>query len=201
MPRPRPQVGIAEPMQQVVDALQRVGHAKLVPEKAYDIDAPPRADPGSRRRFGVQPGTKLGFPPAGQAGRLARAGAILQSVEPAVAVAIDPVLHEPPTASQLVGDLRGLEALRGQKHAATTLALSAIPRAACAALQSRLIAQTPHDDIHAKTSNPRRRKRARERVLAQYLTCAELRARTKWCAYETDIPMDGVALPNLLERR
>ena len=110
-------------MQQIIDAPQRVLDAELSREDLLGLFGPQSANPIGWRGIGqksrlerlVLGRGQLAGPP-----RLPLGGDGLQAV---IAIAVDPALHEPPTAVQGSSDLRSLVAFQSQNHRAVAVSL------------------------------------------------------------------------------
>jgi hypothetical protein len=170
-------------MQQVVGAWQGIGDAEFCLQDANHVDAAERAHTIRRLRLRIQARPQLRFRGACQPRGLPGTRTILQRLEPTVAVAIDPVLHETPTAAELVSNLCRLEAAQGQEYAAIALTPPPITPGPCSPFENLRIVRITRFNIHPTASLPRRTKHARPETLAQYLTCAELRAKTNQIPY------------------
>ncbi|GMU83728.1 MAG: hypothetical protein AMXMBFR47_35980 [Planctomycetota bacterium] len=108
---------------------------------------------------------------------------LLQTVEPLIAIAVHPDLHEPPRPIQLGRNLRGGEALQSLEHHAPAVRLLGAPLASHQLLQTGNIVGRTRHDLH-KTSRPTPRDHYELLMsIAQYLTSAELRARINRDAY------------------
>jgi len=116
VPWPGLQAGVTQPVQQVVNPLQRVGRAELLAENPLKVTPPQRTDAVRRARARLQPGAERGLRGAGQLGRLAGTRPLVQGLQAAIPVAVDPVLNKAPAAAQLPGDLRRRTATHRQQH-------------------------------------------------------------------------------------
>jgi hypothetical protein len=96
MTGPRPQIRVAQAMQQMIDAGKRTEHAELCSQDPLDIDAAERADliRGPRSRF--QPLTDLLFLLRRERRLRLLAAAIIQAFQSLCVVARHPPLADPP---------------------------------------------------------------------------------------------------------
>jgi len=117
MPGPRPQIGIAQAVQEVVGPLQRVGDAKLGLQDPDHVPAAERANAIRRPGLGVQPRAQPVFVRARQTRGLARPWTVPQAGESVVPVPIHPVLHKAAAAAQPIADGHRFKAAQRQQHA------------------------------------------------------------------------------------
>ena len=113
--RPRHQVAVAEPVQQLVDPVEGVAGGELLLQDPADVGAPQLADPVLGARRGVDPLQEAGLLVARQDGRCAAGvGPVGQRLQAAPVVGGAPRLDGAAADAQGAGDLRRGVALLGQ---------------------------------------------------------------------------------------
>jgi len=150
MTRPWFEAGITQAMQQIINAVQGVLCPKLLFEDALKVFAAKRADAVAAAGASLDAGLECGFVIALKFGWSAGARLLGEVGQPAVAIAVGPLLHKPTTAVECGCDLRRRLSVQCEQHRTIPITLFGVSLLSLKLLKDIQILRTPKYDVHAK---------------------------------------------------
>ncbi len=150
MPRPWLEAGIAQAMQQIINAVKGVLRPKLFFENALKIFTAKRADTIATVGASLNADLKSGFVIASKFGRRAGARPLGKVGQPAVTITVGPLLYKPSTAVELFCDLRRRHPAQCEQDRTISIALFCVALLSLKFLEGTQILRATKFDIHAK---------------------------------------------------
>jgi len=150
MTRPWFEGGIAQAVQQIINAVKGVLCPELLFEDALELFAAKRADAIAAIGASLDAGLKSGFVIAPEFGRRAATRMLLEVSQPAVAITVGPLLHKPPTAVESCGDLRRRLPVQREPDSTIPVALFCVALSPLKLLEDIQVLRATKFDVHAK---------------------------------------------------
>jgi len=150
MPRPWFEAGIAQAMQQIINAVKGILRPELLFENALKIFAAKRADAIAAVRASLDADLKSGFVIAPKFGRSTTARLFGEIGQPTVAITVGPLLHKPSTAVECCCDLRRRLPAQREQDRTIPVALFCVALLSLKFLEDLQILRATKFDVHAK---------------------------------------------------